>query len=73
MPIEQTRELVYSQYKSLVHETSDFLINVKLDGVDEAERYRHFEDIVTIPAYYCRQNEKTNDEFVKGMELIRKK
>ena len=73
IPIEQTRELIYSQYKSLVHETSDFLINVKLDGVDESERYKHFEDIVSIPAYYCRQNERTTKEFEDAMKLIRKK
>ena len=72
MPIEQTRELIYSQYKSLVHETSDFLINIKLDGVNEKERYNHFEDIISIPAFYCRQNEKTNEEFVNEIEKIKK-
>lgn len=71
MPIEHTRELIYSQYKSLVHETSDFLINLKLDGVDEAERYKHFEDIISVPAYYCRQNENTTEEFVRKMNNIR--
>ena len=73
MPIEQTRELVYAQFKSLVHETSDFLINVKLEDVDEKERYSHIEDIVAIPAFYCRQNERTTEEFKKEMELVRKK
>lgn len=72
MQIEQTRELIYSQYKSLVHETSDFLTNLKLDGIDEAERYKHFEDIISTPAYYCRQNERTTEEFVKKIELIKK-
>lgn len=70
MPIEQTRELVYSQYKSLVHETSDFLINIKLEGVDEKERYSHLEEVINIPAHYCVQNEHTTEEFVKKMELI---
>lgn len=70
---EYVRELIYSQYRSLVHETTDFLINVKLDNVDEKARYAYLDYLVKIPAYYCRQNEKTTNEFVKGIEKIRKK
>ena len=69
---EHLRELVYSQYRSLVHETTDFLVNLKLPGIDERERYKHFDDILTIPAYYCRQNEHTTEQFVEGIEKIRK-
>lgn len=67
----QQRELIYSQYRSLVHETTDFLNYIKLDGIDEKIRYSKFENIIDIPAYYCHQNEKTTQEFVKQIEKIR--
>lgn len=73
MPIEQTRDLVYSQYKSLVHETSDFLINIKIKDVDESLRYKYLEDMAKIPAYYCIQNEKTTDEFIRKVDSVRKR
>ena len=72
MSIDQLRELIYSQYRSLVHETTDFLINVKLPNVDEAERYKHFDDLLELPAYYCHQNENTTKQFVKKIEQLRK-
>ena len=35
-------------------------------------RYKHFDDILEIPAYYCHQNEHTTREFVKRIEKLRK-
>lgn len=69
---DQLRELLYSQYRTLVHETADYLSNIKISGVNEKQRYGTFDDIVSIPAYYCQQNEKTTLEFVKMIEKIRK-
>ena len=70
---DQLRELLYSQYRSLVHETTDFLINLKLNGIDESIRYKYFDELMKIPAFYCHQNEKTTKEFVEEIDNIRKK
>lgn len=66
---EQKIELFNANYMSLVHETTDFLSNISLNGVSNIDRRKLINELTNLRCYYCRQNENTTEEFV---EIVRK-
>ena len=67
---EQTMDLILSQYLSLVHETKDFLKNIRLQDQYVDKKIEMIKQLVEVPNFVCYQNEKTTKDFVKVMNNI---
>lgn len=67
-------DLLLSQYKPLVHETTYFLNNISIPNYDnDINKLSTINEMLNIPSYYCHQNEKTTQDFVKKVKkLVRK-
>lgn len=64
-------DLLLSQYLPLVHETTYFLKNIKLDNVDnEMNKLLMIDELSKVPCYFCSQNENTTTEFIKQMRKV---
>lgn len=70
---EQLIELINSQYMPLVHDTTDFLREIKINGQKDIDKRITLDSLLDVPSYVCHQNEKTREEFVdKVKKLIMK-
>lgn len=70
MSKEETRNLIISQYMTLVHDTTSFLENIHLNGEKGIDRNKILNEIERIQCYSCRQNENTTEQFVQKVKKL---
>lgn len=68
MTEEQIIELFYSNYMSLVHETTEFLRNINCEST--IDRTTIINELIKIPSFSCQQNENTTKEFVEEVKKL---